>query len=358
MIDPLARNDRDAPQMVLNEEGPWGNDREPAGDKDAPRNPWTQPPRRKPRGAKEGQPSLEELIRRGRARFSGQIPGGGGRSIWPYALALFVVLWLATTCLHRIDPQQRGVITRFGAYAGTLQPGIGLTLPAPIDVVTRVNVDETRSFDVPVSGGPNLLLTRGQDLVNVGYTVRWSVRDPEAYLFELQAPQEDVIRDAAQSAMREAVAQLSLAQVTGPAQGALASGVAERLQGLLDRYHAGIQIQGVTIRDASTPSQLADVEKDIATARSEAQSVISDAKREASDAVAGAQGQATAFDKVYQAYKLSPEVTRTRMYYDTMDAVMAKTDKVIVDTPNATVNLPPPPAKKAQPAQPQQGGGQ
>ena len=197
MIDDIGRVAHDTPPVLLNEEGPWGSgeDKAPGGRKagggsDGSRNPWTQPSRRKPRAPKaDGQPSLEELIRRGRDRLSGGWGGGlsgGGRPIWGYAFGAFVALWLISTCIHRIDPQERGVITRFGRYAGILQPGIGLTLPAPIDVVTPVNVDKRRSFDVPASGGPNLLLTRDQNLVDLTYTVNWSVRDPDLYLFRRQ----------------------------------------------------------------------------------------------------------------------------------------------------------------------------
>jgi len=248
------------------------------------------------------------------------------------------------------------VITRFGRYAGTLKPGIGLTFPAPVDVVTPVNVEQRHSFDVPASGGANLLLTRGQDLVNLTYTVNWSVRDPDLYLFTLPGAQEDVIRDAAQAAMREAVAGLSLDQVTGGGQADLVTRVTARTQELLDRYHAGVLVQGVTIRQAVLPDQLDDAAKDIADARSTARSTIDLARRAADDAVTGAQEQAQAFDKVYEAYRLSPQVTRSRMYYDTMEAVLAKSGKVIVDAPNATVQVPPVPPRK-QP-QPQQGAGQ
>jgi membrane protease subunit HflK len=355
MIDDIGRPERDA-QTVLNEEGPWGpgEEKSPGGRKDGePRNPWLQPPRRKLRGPKSegGQPSLEELIRRGRDRFNG-LPTGG-RPIWGYAIAAFVALWLISTSLHRVEPQDRGVITRFGRYAGTLDPGIGVTLPAPIDVVTPVDVDARRSFDVPASGGANLLLTRDRDLVNLTYTVNWSVRDPDLFLFNLPAAPEDVIRNAAQAAMREAVAGMSLDQVTGNGQGDLATRVAARTQELLDRYRAGVVVQGVTIRQAELPAQLADAAKDIADARSTAQANIDLARRAAADAVTGAQGQAQAFDKVYDAYRLSPQVTRSRIYYDTMEAVLAKTGKVIIDVPNATVQVPPVPPRK-----PQQGAGQ
>jgi membrane protease subunit HflK len=350
MIDQHGRPERDA-QTVLNEEGPWGSgeDKTPGGRKAGDsRNPWLQPPRRKPGVPKGtgGQPSLEELIRRGRDRFSG-LPTGG-RPIWGYALAAFVALWLISTSIHRIAPQDRGVITRFGRYVGTLQPGLGVTLPAPVDLVTPVDVDDRRNFDVPASGGANLLLTQDQSLVNLTYTVSWSVRDPDCYLFNLPAAPEDVIRDAAEAAMREAVAGMRLDRVTGDGQGELAARVSARTQALLDRYHAGVAVQGVAIRQAELPAQLADIAKSIADARATAQSNIDLARRAADDSVAGAQAQAQAFDKVYDAYKLSPQVTRSRIYYDTMEAVLGKANKVIVDAPNATVQVPAPPPRKPQ----------
>lgn len=349
MIDENGRPQGGA-QTVLNEEGPWGTGEDKApGRKGEPRNPWLPPSGRKPRGPKgEGpQPSLEELIRRGRDRFAG-LPGGG-RPIWGIAIALFVALWLISTSLHRIGPEDRGVITRFGRFAGTLKPGMGLTLPAPVDMVTSVNVEERRSFDVPASGGANLLLTRDQDLVNLTYTVTWAVRDPDLYLFNLPAQPEDVIRDAAQAAMREAVAGLSLGQVRQAAQGDLPARVSARTQQLLDRYRAGVQVQGVSVRQAELPSQLDDVVKSIADARADAQSGKDVAKGKADKAVADAQQQAQNFDSAYNAYKLAPQVTRSAMYYDTMEAILRKSGKVVVDAPNATVQMPAAPApKKAQ----------
>lgn len=353
----MTERERDA-LTVLNEEGPWGpgEDKTPGGRKGEPRNPWLQPPRRKPRGPKTegGQPSLEELIRRGRDRFAG-LPGGG-RPIWGYALVAFVALWLISTSLHRIGPDDRGVITRFGRYAGILKPGLGVTFPAPVDVVTPINVEERRSFDVPASGGANLLLTRGQDLVNLTYTVNWSVRDPDLYLFNLPGAPEDLIRNAAQAAMREAVAAITLDQVTGVGQADLAARVTARTQDLLDRYHAGVLVQGVTIRQAALPDQLDGAVKAIADARSDAAANADKARNEASKKIADARAQTEIFDEVYDAYKASPQVIRSRMYYDTMEAILSKSSKVIVDAPNATVQVQPV-APRKQP-QPQQGVGQ
>jgi modulator of FtsH protease HflK len=354
MIEDIGRPESGT-QTVLNEEGPWGagEDKAPGGRKGEPRNPWLPPSGRKPRGPKSegGQPSLEELIRRGRDRFSG-LPGGG-RPIWGYALAAFVALWLFSTCLHRVGPDDRGVVTRFGRFVRVMKPGMGITLPAPVDVVTPVNVAERHSFDVPASGGANLLLTRDQDLVNLTYTVNWSVRDPDLFLFNLPAAQEDVIRNAAQTAMREAVARFSFDEVAGTGQADLIARVAARTQDLLDRYHAGVQVQGVAIRQVTLPDQLDDAVKGVVDARTNARAGIDEANREVAKDIASARVQAQLFDQTYDAYKLSPQVTRSRMYYEMMEAILAKNSKVIVDAPNVTVQVPPPPAPKKQ-----QGAGQ
>ena len=374
MIEDYARVDRDTPPALLNEEGPWGGRSVsdaggPAGDSapddDAPRNPWTQPPRRKPKTVRTGgQPSLEELIRRGRERFGGKLPSGGfgqgfsGRPIWGYAFAAFLALWLATTSIHRIDPQERGVITRFGAYAGTLKPGIGLTFPAPIDVVTRVNVDQIQSFDVPASGGQNLVLTGDQNIVDLAYSVRWSVRDPELYLFELAQP-EDTIREIAESAMREELSRVTLDQAIGPMRSEIEARVTLRIQALLDRYHSGVLVQGVAIRQADPPAAVMDAFKDVSAAQQQAQGFLNNAHSYAEQVTANASAQAQAFDKVYGAYKLAPDVTKKRMYYETMETVLGKTNKVIVDTPGANVYLPgTTPLPKAAPAAPAAGAGQ
>jgi membrane protease subunit HflK len=118
------------------------------------------------------------------------------------------------------------------------------------------------------------------------------------------------------------------------------------VQQLLDRYRAGVLVQGVAIRQAELPAQLADAAKESADARTAAQGAIADAQRDKAEMIANAKAQVDTFDKVYEAYKISPQVTRTRMYYDMMEAVLTKADKVIVDVPNATINLPPPVPKK------------
>jgi membrane protease subunit HflK len=348
-------------------EGPWGDrddlDGKPSasgsgsgpegGERPRPANPWSQNgggekrPRRFGGGGGGAQPSIEELIRRSRERLSGGFGGGGGgfngrlggKPIWAYALAGFVALWLITTSFHQIDPQERGVVTRFGRYVSTLKPGIGLTMPAPIDTVTRVNVDQISSFDVPGSGGQNLVLTGDQNIIDLAYSVRWSVRDPELFLFELADP-EDTVSEIAESAMREQVSQVTLDQAIGPMRGQIEAKVAARIQNVLDRYHAGIAVQGVAIKQADPPAAVNDAFKEVSAAQQQAQSYLNNARAYAEQVEANAQAAAAAFDKVYQAYRLAPEVTRRRMYYETMEAVLAKTDKVIVDAPGTAPYMP------------------
>lgn len=364
MIDHLARQDRDdMPQISLSEGGPWGGG-SPDGGKDEgsdePGNPWTRPPRKRVRKVRvAGQPAIEDLIRRGRERFGGNLPGGGlpssfgGRPIWGYALAAFVLLWLGTTSIHRVDPQERGVVTRFGRYQSTLAPGMSFTLPAPVDTVTRVNVDQISSFDVPASGGENLVLTGDQNIIDLAYSVRWSVRDPELYLFELAEP-EDTIKEVAESAMREEIARVTLDEAIGPMRAQIEARVVTRMQAVLDRYKSGVAVEGVAIKQADPPAAVNDAFKDVSAAQQDAQSSLSQARGYAQQVEANAQGAAQAFDKVYDAYKLAPEVTRRRMYYETMEAVLAKTDKVIVDTPGTApyIPLPLPTGRRPEPAPP------
>jgi membrane protease subunit HflK len=347
----IGRDDRLEPEALLNQEGPWGEEPE-EGEGGRP-NPWTRPGARRPRLPGGGQPSIEELIRRSRARFGGGGGSGPARPIWGYALGGFVTLWLATTSIHQIDPQERGVVTRFGRYAGTLTPGIGLTLPAPADVVTRVNVDQIQSFDVPENGGQNLVLTGDQNMVDLGYSVRWSVRDPELFEFEFARP-EDTIREVAESAMREEISRVTLEQAIGPMRSQIEARVASRAQAILDRYRSGVAIQGVAIKQADPPSAVSDAFKDVSAAQQQSQAYLNTAHAYAEQTEATAQAAAAAFDKVYDTYRLAPEVTRRRMYYETMEAVLAKTNKVIVPAngtaPYLPMPIPPPRARPAEPA--------
>lgn len=328
---------------MLNENGPWGSGGKSGGGSggggkgggNGPRNPWNFPPE----GGKGGRgPSaLDQLLNQTRGRFGGQLPHGSPR-IWGYAVLGLLALWVLFTSFHQIGPQERGVVTQLGKYSRTLEPGIKMTMPAPFERVQTFDVENIRNVDIPGGSGEKLVLTKDENIIDLDYSVRWNVKNPELYLFQLAQP-DQTIEAVAESAMRAAVANVSLNDAIGSGRTAIEAEVAQRMQQLLDRYGAGVRIQGVAIKRADPPEAVNDAFKEVSAAQQAAQSAINNANAYAQQIVAKAQGEAAAFDRVYAQYKLAPEVTRRRMYYETMERVLAKTDKTIVE-PGVTPYLP------------------
>lgn len=343
-------------------DGPDGNDSQgkggDGGREGGPRNPWTQPGRP---GAK-GPSAIEELLRRSKESFG---PGGGfgnlpprpsGKALWPAAIGILVVLWLVLTCFHRVGPQERGVVTLLGKYSRTLSPGISLTLPAPLENVTTVDVEEIRTIDVGSTRAEseNLVLTGDQNIIDLAYSVRWNIRSPELYLFQLSDPDASV-REVAESAMRSVVASVSLEDALGAGRTEIEQQVEQRMQEILDGYRSGIRVQGVAIKQADPPTAVNDAFKAVSAAQQTAQTYLNEARAAAQQVTAKAQGEAAAFDKVYEQYKLSPDVTRRRMYYETMEGVLSNVDKTIVESGNVTPFLPLPELKRRAQASAAQG---
>ena len=291
--------------------------------------------------------SFDELLRRGRARFGGGGEGGGrpDRSWLLWGFIAFLLLWFLLTTVHSIAPGQRGVVSRFGRYSYTLGPGVGLTLPSPIDRVKKIDVENIRSIDLGSDSNEDLMLTGDQNLLDIAYSVRWNIRTPELYLFELAQPDE-TIRDVAESAMRSVISRVSLNEAMGDRRADIETQVAETMQRILDAYRSGIQVQGIAIKQADPPDQVNDAFKQVTAAQQDAQTYINNANAYSLQLRQKAQGEATAFDKVYEQYKLAPDVTRRRMYYETMEQVLSKVDKTIVEAPGVTPYLPLPQVQK------------
>lgn len=344
-----------------NKGGPWGGGGGSGGEGggNGPRNPWGQPPRRRrPAGTTGNVTSLDDFLKKSRERFGGgRFPtGSDGKPYWLYGLGIFLVLWLLFTSVHRIGPEERGVVTRFGNYAATMGPGIGLTLPAPIDSVQKVDVEEIRTINIGSAdaNSENLILTGDQNIIDLAYSVRWNIKEPQLYLFQIANP-EETIREVAESAMRAVVAGVSLDDAIGSGRSEIEQRVAQVMQQLLDDYKAGIDIQGVAIKQSDPPAAVNDAFKEVSASQQTAQSYLNDARAYALQLTAKAQGEAAAFDKVYEEYRLAPEVTRRRMYYETMEKVLSRVDKTIVEAPGVTPYLPLPEVQRRQPAQQQEG---
>lgn len=252
-----------------------------------------------------------------------------------------LLIWVLWTSSHMINPQERGVITRLGSYAGTLEPGFSFTFPAPIDHVTTIDIEDIRVKDIPASGGnaQNLMLTGDQNIIDLAYSVRWNIRDPERYLYQLADPDETVA-EVAESAMRAEIARVALNDAMGSQRSQIEGRVQQRMQEILDGYRAGVAVQGVAIKQADPPTAVVEAFKSVSAAQQEAQTYLNQARAYAQQLGAKAEGEAAAFDKVYAEYKLAPEVTRRRMYYETMERVLAKTDKTIVEAPNVIPYVP------------------
>ncbi len=349
-------NDRWRRAKTLLNEGPWGKKGQSGsgdgsgndGQGEGPRNPWDIPPGgpRRPQG-----PSvLDQLTQRLRGRFGGGGSGGGGgqfggfgggnewRIIRNVGLALLGI-WILFTSFHQIGAQEEGVITRFGSYAGKLSPGVGLTLPSPIDHVTKLDVQAIDTIDIPDGAAENLVLTGDQNIIDLAYSVRWDIKNAENFLFQLAEPQA-TIKEVAESAMREVLSTVALNDAMGPARSQVEQRVQQRMQTLLNDYKAGVQIRGVAIKKADPPDAVNDAFKAVTVAQQNRQANINNANAYAQQISSRAQGEATAFDKVFEQYRLSPEVTRKRMYYETMEDVLSRLDKTIVEPNGVAPYLP------------------
>jgi modulator of FtsH protease HflK len=352
--------------LLADSKGPWGQSGSGGGDPpsedDGQGGPWGEParPGRRPGLGVGNVSAIEDLLRRSRARFGGG--GGGGGSGLPgrptgslvlWGILALVLLWLVFTTTHSIAPGQSGVVTTFGRYSRTLGPGVSFTLPSPIERVTKIDVQKIQSIDLGSSNPDDLMLTGDQNLLDLAYQVRWNIRSPELYLFQMADPNE-TIREVAESAMRAVVSQVTLNDAMGDRRAEIEASVAENMQRILDSYHSGVQVQGIAIKQADPPEAVNDAFKRVTAAQQQAQQFVNNANSYALQLHQKAQGEATAFDKVYAQYKLAPEVTRRRMYYETMEQVLSKVDKTIVETPGVTPYLPLPQVQKTQPSQERQ----
>lgn len=321
-----------------------------------PRNPWLP-------GGGDGDggrrsANIEDIFKkRGGPRRGGGGGGGpsfrmpqrpGGKSWFPVAMAAIAVLWVAVTSIHFIQPREQGVVTYMGGqYSRTLNPGTEWTWPWPIQTVEVENVSVIRRNTIG-EGEENLILTGDQNLVDLSYLVRWNIKDLVQFKFQLADP-TDTLQEAAESAMRAAVAETDLDTVlSGSGREQVEARVRSRMQIILDAYGTGIQVQGVEIARTEAPQQVIEAFNDVLAARQDAERNLNDARRYEQQVLARAQGSAAEFNEIYEQYRLAPEVTRRRLYYETMEAVLRDTDKTIIETEGVTPYLPLPEVQRRQ----------
>lgn len=322
-----------------------------------PRNPWL------PSGDKPRRSANIEDIFRGRDQRRGGGSGGGGfprlpkrpdgKSWVPMLVGGVILIGLLFSSVHLISPQERAVVKTLGNYTRTLEPGLALSAPWPIELVHVEDVQGVRVVRIPDSGQKaKLILTGDQNLVDLSYIVRWNIKDLPQFRFRLAEPIETV-QEAAEAAMRASVAEKTLDQTfSGQGRSEIEQRVRQRMQKTLDGYRAGVTVLGVEIAKADPPAEVVDAFRDVSVAEQNADAVINQARGYAQQVLAVAEGEAEAFDKVYEQYKLAPKVTRQRLYYETMERVLSKTDKTIIEAPGVTPYLPLPELRRRAQAEP------
>ena len=260
-----------------------------------------------------------------------------------------IVAWIGGTALHPVGAREQALIETAGVVGPAQGPGLALSLPWPLGSARIEDLAQVRHLPAPRGEAENLMLTRDSALIDVGYDVRWRVRDLRAFVLRLADP-EQTLALAADAAMRGALARTDLTDAFGPARAGLGRDAAMRLQSALDRAGAGIAIDGIDVTRADPPARVADALRAITAARAAAANEATEAHGWARQLIAHAQGETAAFDRNEAQYRAAPDVTRRRLYYETMERVLGQSDKVIVDAPGAQVPVSP---REAPPHAPQ-----
>ncbi|MDD3650310.1 FtsH protease activity modulator HflK [Immundisolibacter sp.] len=344
--------------MAWNEPGGSGN-----------RDPWG-------RRADAGPPDLDELFRRLRRRLGGGDsrngnPAGPPPALWGGLLALLVALWLGSG-FYVVREGERGVVLRFGKFASTTTPGLRWHLPAPIERVLRVNIGEIRTAEIGYRSQArsradtdvtqeSQMLTADENIVDVKLAVQYRVKDAADYVFKVREP-DLTVAQVAESAIREVVGKSRMEFILTEGRDAVAQQVAELLQTTLDRYGTGIEVTSVNMQDAQPPEPVQAAFFDavkaredeqrlineaqayrnevIPRARGEVARILADAEAYRGEAVARAEGDGARFAQLAQQYRAAPQVTRQRLYLETMEQVLARTPKVLVGDGRQVALLP------------------
>jgi len=320
-----------------------------------------------PRGPQP--PNLEDLIRQGQERFRKFTPGnfGGGRGALVVLLVISIVWGLSG--FYRVEPDEQGVVLRFGEWVKTTVPGLHYHLPMPIESVitpkvTSINREEigfrsANANNTSVRNVPEeaLMLTGDENIVEINFAVFWRIKDAGAFLFNIER-QQATVKAAAEASMRQTIGDTSIALALSEGRADIGQITKARMQTILDSYDSGIEVTEVNLQKADPPSAVIDAYRDvqraiadrareIAEARAYSNDIVPRARGEAAQMIQGAEayreqvaaeatGEAERFLSVYAEYSLAKDVTLRRLYLETMEQVFKGASKVIIDqTPGA-----------------------
>ena len=354
--------------MAGNSGGPWGGNgsgnNRPTGNNDDDRG------NRRPSG-QSGQvpPEVEEMLRAGQERFRVLMGGGNGgsggsggqggggpesiRGMLGLGALLAIGLW-AFSSFYTVKPEEKSVELFLGEFSSVGNSGLNFA-PWPLVTYEVLPVTREQTESIGIGGRGNdagLMLTGDENIVDIDFEVVWNINDPAKFLFNLRDPQQ-TIRAVSESAMREIIAQSELAPILNRDREAIAVRLGDLIQDALDSYESGISIVRVNFDRADPPEQVIDAFREVQAAEQErdrlekqadayANRVLAQARGEAAQAletaeayraqvVNGATGEASRFGAILSEYRKAPEVTRKRMYLETMEEVLGRVDKVIID---------------------------
>jgi modulator of FtsH protease HflK len=316
-------------------------------------------------------PDLEELLRRSQERVRKIFPGGPGGGFGGNRRALIAVplilvaVWLASG-FYRVQPDEQGVVLRFGEWIKTTQPGLNWHIPSPIETVftpkvTRSNrveigfrsaADLGRTTSAREVANESLMLTGDENIVDINFVLLWLIKDAGQFLFNIRDP-EATVKAVAESVMREIVGQTPIAEATTEARGAIELAAREQTQAILDSYGAGILITQVQLQKVDPPAEVIDAFRDVQRAqadrerlqneaetfandilpraRGEAERISQEAQAYRQEVVARADGDAQRFLAVYEEFDKARDVTTRRIYLETMEEVLRDMNKVLID---------------------------
>ena len=332
---------------------PWQNN---GGDKP---NPWGNGPKRGGGGGGGEPPHLDEFIKKGQEQLRQALPGGG----LGVGLLLLVILgiWLAMG-FYVVGPNENAVVLRFGKYNTTTLPGPHWHFPAPIETVEKRGVTDKNLTQIGISGvgnqrrrggiNTNHMLTGDENIVDVRFNVVWQIKNLQHYLFNI-TDHETTVAAVSESVMRELVGKNTIDTIITSGRGQLQDDARTAIQSTMDKYAAGILIVEVQIQESEAPEEVKDAFLDVQRAEADAQRFRNEATKYRNEivptaegraerlvqlaegyratTVAGAEGKAARFLSVYDEYVQAKEVTKKRIYLETMEQILSGMDKIIVD---------------------------
>jgi membrane protease subunit HflK len=358
---------------------PWNNQSGGGGGSKSGGNgggPWGQGP------TGGGQPpDLEEMLKRGQDKVKQVMRGGGIPGPLLFLVAIVagaIIAWQAFT--FRVQPDEVGVVLQFGKFVRQEPPGLHFRWPYPVEEVRLPKVTRQNIIEIGMRSAPgaavrdehaeSLMLTGDENIVDIDFVVFWRIKDAEKYLFNIQNP-DSTVKDVAESAMREVVGQSEIQPILTQDRQKTEQAVRKLMQTTLDTYGAGIRVDQVKLQKVDPPGEVIDAFRDVQAARADQERLQNEADAYANKIVPEARGDAqrilqaaegykqkvvneskgdtSRFLQVYDQYKIAPEVTRKRMFLETMERVLAGTDKIILDSKSGQGVVPYLPLDKLQP---------